>query len=456
MNGKQFYTVVKLSKNRYLDNDGSLICKNAILGKAGTQAYHSSELGMDGNKIIMVHRTEDEVFNEQSLASLEGKALTLYHPNEDVNVHNMKDTMKGIILRVKRDGKLIVGDIKVFDKEAIELITNNEMVELSLGYDTKLIRDSEGRILQTEIVYNHVALVPKGRAEVARIIDSVLGTASIRDKQFEEEEVALEKQNTGFISKVLEALGMKKVEDKEDLWTLSATDSASNVEEEPKPENEKVSEDTEAKVKDSENASEEPKTEDVVEDKSKMEDEKLDDAIHKTKVERTYKEERSFNDETGEEKVTTVETGDVTKKTEGEFNTGYSDEKPKENEKITDEKGDAEMTEFEKLISKAQEIEKISDPEMKKQLQDALFSEFKTKEDKEEDLLDNFANIKLDDSEKIERFDFEKEIKSMYDSLNPDNFDSYEAWVKHRKQLDKEARKESIEEDLKVVFGGRY
>jgi len=188
---REFYGVVELTDNLYYDNDGALICKNAVLGKAGKQMYHASELGLDSDETIVIERPEEEVFDERSLGTLQGKTLTLGHPEDDVNIENYNEHSRGFVLDVWREGNLIRGNIKVTDKEAINLIVEKEMRELSLGYSTRFDTSDGNNIRMTEISYNHVALVPRGRAEVAKIID-MNQEMRVMDKQFENNERSYE------------------------------------------------------------------------------------------------------------------------------------------------------------------------------------------------------------------------------------------------------------------------
>ena len=179
LDSQKFSSVVKLSDNRVLDENGYLICTNAILGRTGTQKYLGKEIskaikkyGLDANQVFDVYRDEIDVFEDKSLASLENKPLTLSHPREFVGVANHKSVAKGFVRDVYRDGNYIRGTIVVTDKEVIDLIVNDEMDELSLGYTCDYdYDDGNEKLNQRNIRYNHVSLVRKGRAGDTRVID---------------------------------------------------------------------------------------------------------------------------------------------------------------------------------------------------------------------------------------------------------------------------------------------
>lgn len=173
--GKATFTMdLKLSDNITKTKDGYLKCENSIFGRTGFQTYLGRELvgmGFGDDELVQVFRDEDDVFSEDSLETFIGKPVTLGHPNVDVTVSNIKDLGKGYILgKPYRDGDNVVGDIMITDEETIRLVEEDKLRELSLGYQTKLIRD-EDKVRQTEIYVNHLALVERGRAGTSRIMD---------------------------------------------------------------------------------------------------------------------------------------------------------------------------------------------------------------------------------------------------------------------------------------------
>lgn len=169
-----FVMDLKLSENITKTKDGYLLCKNSIFGRTGFQTYRGRELvgmGFGDDELVEVLRDEKDVFNQDSLETFVGKPVTLGHPNVDVTVDNFKELGKGYILGTpKRIGNNVVGDFMITDKETIRLVEENQLRELSLGYQTKLVRD-EDKVKQTEIYINHLAIVSNGRAGNARIID---------------------------------------------------------------------------------------------------------------------------------------------------------------------------------------------------------------------------------------------------------------------------------------------
>lgn len=174
-----FSTIVQVSDNRFIDENGYLVCKNAILGRIGTQRYNANEIShalkkfnIAGKATIDVERKAEDVFNEASLRTLENKPFTFNHPNEWVNTKNHSSLSKGFVRDVYRDGDYIKGTIVVQDEGIKDQILNGERTELSLGYTCDYGYDEENETLyQKDIVYNHISLVQRGRAGVAKIVD---------------------------------------------------------------------------------------------------------------------------------------------------------------------------------------------------------------------------------------------------------------------------------------------
>jgi len=438
----------------YLDNDGMLICENAILGKAGVQKYAGTELGLDSNDIILVERPETEVFRDESLSSLRGKTLTLNHPDEDVSADNHSYLAKGFILDVRRDGNLIRGDIKITDQETIDLIMHKEMVELSLGYDTKLEYKGSNMLVQKDIVYNHLALVERGRAEVARIVDGQ--SMRVIDKQFEEEESTLE-NTQGVFGKILTALGLKSSE--VDGKTVYVVD-----EETVKPEEEVEKE----KLKDLDKDKEEVEMlndEEAIKASTVATEEMKDGTTDSGNM----KEMSSYDEKSEEEDEDEKDMKDKgVNVTDEEKDDEDDKEKDVEDEdvNVTDsgektQEGEKEMDKFDTVLEKMTKIQAIEDEDFRAQLKDALLSELTEKEetvkvtDENNDALEDFKNVKIEDNQ-VETINFDEEIQKLYDALDPHNpaYDSYSDYIKFRKTLDREADGRAIQKLVDEGLGG--
>lgn len=295
-NGIAFFThSVKITDNIEQTDEGFLICKNATFARSGYQNYlgrelKNADLGIDlkDKEVYKVYRDEKDVFNEVSRESANGKYLTINHPNIDVTPENYSKLGKGHILGTPiRDGDNLVGDLFVSDPLAIELILTKKYRELSMGYKTKLVNDN-GIIKQTNILYNHIALLERGRAGNARINDNEI--ENMEDKNMDVNEL-LEKITNGSGNTINITIGdVKKVEDEKEVKKEDETHKKDEKKEEVKVEvkekdketktDEDEEDDKDKKVDEKKEAKEEDKKEEKeVEDKKMNKESKVNDAM---------------------------------------------------------------------------------------------------------------------------------------------------------------------------------
>ena len=121
--------------------------------------------------VIRELRPAEEVFKKDSMDSLAGVPLTNRHPAEMVTSTNAKKHMIGYTSdKVDQEGKFIKTSVTVTDETTIEEIEKSGLREVSCGYNcelefTKGVFDGEEYdAIQRNIVYNHLAIVDKGRA----------------------------------------------------------------------------------------------------------------------------------------------------------------------------------------------------------------------------------------------------------------------------------------------------
>lgn len=157
-------------KTRRLTPEGFLLCEDVAIARTGEQTYTSQDLpglepGPDGR--IVVRRPAGEVFHPDTIASFEGKPVTLFHPSEFVNPENHKNLSVGHVQNVRRgegpESDLLKGDILITDAAAIHYAMQN-LPDFSCGYDAKYKQLGPGMAEQHEIRGNHTAMVPNGRA----------------------------------------------------------------------------------------------------------------------------------------------------------------------------------------------------------------------------------------------------------------------------------------------------
>lgn len=153
-------------------------CKFA---RTGSQLYTAKQLGLvdeEPNKMITVHRNEEDVFHTDALESFRSAPVTIGHPTNDdgtpmpVTSLNAKELQVGMLEGMPiRDEETLGGTLVLIAQEAIDAIEEGTQ-ELSAGYVCD-IEEVDGKFYQRNIRANHIAIVAKGRAgPTCRVSDS--------------------------------------------------------------------------------------------------------------------------------------------------------------------------------------------------------------------------------------------------------------------------------------------
>lgn len=168
--------------------DGYRVAMSRI-ARAGVQDYLASEVGLVGSHTVRVMRPEKEVFDKATFASLSHAPVTIGHPSELVDSANWKTLAVGEVGEgVLRDGEWIAAPLILKDAAAIKASKTTHK-EISMGYSATLIDAPAGAdydLEMTDIRFNHLALVPAGRAgSKARIGDAATnwGAAPLTTKE---------------------------------------------------------------------------------------------------------------------------------------------------------------------------------------------------------------------------------------------------------------------------------
>ena len=145
--------------------EGYLICRDVPINRTGVQDYLAGELGLDGDpeRTVKVYRLPDDVFAPAALASFEGKDVTDNHPPEMLTAENQSAYSKGHLEHVRRVGDNTVADLFIKDPVLASQVESGAMREVSCGYNCKFEPYLDG-YRQTNIIGNHLAVVPRGRA----------------------------------------------------------------------------------------------------------------------------------------------------------------------------------------------------------------------------------------------------------------------------------------------------
>lgn len=142
-------------------------------------------LEADENGVVTITRDEKELFRPETMASFNGKAFTIRHPEEFVGPDNWSDLAKGVLQNIRRgegDQKDdLIADILVTDAIAIGMIKNG-LREVSCGYEADYVQTGKGKGKQRYIIGNHIALVDQGRAGPSYAINDHKGESKMSYK----------------------------------------------------------------------------------------------------------------------------------------------------------------------------------------------------------------------------------------------------------------------------------
>lgn len=171
----RIYATEQLGPTQALTPEGYLRCEGVPIARTGPQIYSGHELrslepGRDG--LITVIREESEVFKPETIASFEGKSVTIRHTFVDPdNVQRVEVGHAQNVRRSEVERDLLIADLLIKDARAIELVKEDPtnpykktLREISCGYDAEYIQQEPGIAYQCNIIGNHVALVERGRA----------------------------------------------------------------------------------------------------------------------------------------------------------------------------------------------------------------------------------------------------------------------------------------------------
>jgi len=171
---------------RRKDEDGHLhvrltpISKANVCGYFGREIPDWQELGLDGDRIYQLYRDPEEL--EKAVASFNGKPLLFGHNPISADAHDHERTV-GSVTSPVWEAPYIKAALDIWSGPAIKAIESGDQKELSSGYryraDMTPGTTPDGvRFdgVMRDIIANHVALVPEGRAGK----DVVVGDSALR------------------------------------------------------------------------------------------------------------------------------------------------------------------------------------------------------------------------------------------------------------------------------------
>ena len=241
-----------ISPNQLETGEGFLICRNVPIARTGMQQYLGREIGFETDKVLEVWRPESEVFDPAAMASFEGKPVTNDHPTELVTPDNVALYEMGHIQNVRRGSRafsdFLLGDLHIHDAELIKAVRNGKR-QISCGYECEYVEE-DGKIYQTNIRGNHVAVVDEGRAGAkAAIMDSINSN---------QPEKAERTRRMGKKSSILKLFGLAAAGKSEEELNRLALDTADALEEQAEVKAEEKVDETAPKAADQTSAEEKP------------------------------------------------------------------------------------------------------------------------------------------------------------------------------------------------------
>ncbi len=164
----KFHSVAKLSENISETPEGFLVCLGVAITRAGDLVYSPSETPVTaGDGPTIITRTIEDIHDPATIASFEGKPVTINHPDDFVTPDNWRELAVGVVQNARpgegEDDDKLLADLLITDREAISAIKSKMLREVSCGYEAEYIEVSPGIGRQFNIIGNHVALVASGR-----------------------------------------------------------------------------------------------------------------------------------------------------------------------------------------------------------------------------------------------------------------------------------------------------
>lgn len=163
-----FQITLDSKSNRYFDENGYLVIKDNKIAKAGVFEYLGREISdsLPETEIYKVYRPWEEL--EKSAKDFEGMPVKFGH--EWVQPEKRDIKIGAVSGEVKLEEPYLTADIKIYDKGAIEEITQKGIVDLSPGYKAYYKKEAgeyngeKYEFKQEDIKYNHLAVVENGRS----------------------------------------------------------------------------------------------------------------------------------------------------------------------------------------------------------------------------------------------------------------------------------------------------
>lgn len=169
------YALDRIGPQRRKTPEGYLLCENVPIARTGWLMYGPGQTPVSTNDagVTYIVRDASVLFDPNTLASFQGKPVTLGHPPVNVSPADAKLYSVGTTLNPRQgEGPMhdcIVADLLIMDQRAIDSVEAafsgdpRGLREVSAGYNADYEEIARGEGRQLNILGNHVALVPQGR-----------------------------------------------------------------------------------------------------------------------------------------------------------------------------------------------------------------------------------------------------------------------------------------------------
>ncbi|WP_291365342.1 DUF2213 domain-containing protein [Acetobacter sp. UBA5411] len=170
---------------RRIDADGHLHVERCVISAAVVSPYYgreipgSEELSLEPDTIYWLYRDADAL--REAAASMNGKPIIEVHQPISAEDHPKEITV-GAVNNVRFDDPDLIGELSIWDGDAIDRIEDGSKRCVSSGYAYRAVPE-EGEISgqkytlkMVDIRFNHLALVENPRVQTAIIGDSAITT----------------------------------------------------------------------------------------------------------------------------------------------------------------------------------------------------------------------------------------------------------------------------------------
>jgi hypothetical protein len=142
----RFYVAEQISPRIGETPEGFLVCYDVPIARIGQMVYNKAQADImpwraefegDASGDVYIERDEAEVFRPETMASFEGKPVTLDHPEDLITPETFAALIKGTAQNIRRgvneQRDLMLADLVIGDADAIAYVKSGELRQISCG-----------------------------------------------------------------------------------------------------------------------------------------------------------------------------------------------------------------------------------------------------------------------------------------------------------------------------------